>query len=411
MVLYKRVIDITKKKLYNNHIKTIYIKELMQNKKKRNSSIELLRILCMLMVVASHYVCGRANNSIPFNSGQNLVNSIIFCLLGQWGRVGVIIFVMISAFFLVDSKFNFKRILKLVLQVFFYSVVLFVCVDLIYTKSKFTFYGLFRACFPILTQTYWFITPYLLMSLLSPFLNVLIKHIGQKRHLALTLTLFLFATIFPNISLDRFPIPFTYLGLFIAIYFLMAYIKIYPISILESFKKTFIVFLVLSLIIVGWTVGWLCMATKVQIFETGIAYSTYLTRINNVVGILFSLFLFNLFRFIKIKSNAFINVVAGGTFGVYIIHCSPYVSSIIWLDIFNVFKYTYSNPLLALGHYVGVVLVVFFACVIIDIIRKYLLEIPFFKIIDKPYNKIEGFLVNKFNNVIDKQNKKQDKDE
>lgn len=369
-------------------------------KKSRDSSIELLRILCMLMVVATHYAGGWAHREIPFYNGDNLVNCIIYCMLGQWGRIGVNIFVIISSFFLVDSKFRFKRILKLILQVFIYSISFYIFIGLIYNKSAFSIIELFKACFPIMTQMYWFITPYIILSLMSPFLNILIKNMGQKRHLACTLVLFLLSVALPNISLDRLPIPFTYLGLFIAIYLLVAYIKIYPIKILESLKASIIIFVGLSIIITCWTVGWLCLAKKINIFHKGIAYSTYLTRINNIVAILFSLVLFNIFRFVKIKSNVIINTIASGTFGVYIIHCNPYVSDIIWYKILKIQNYLFANPLSLIGNFVYSVLVVFFVCVVIDLARKYLLEIPFFKIIDKPYNKIEKFAKGLFDKGI-----------
>ena len=55
------------------------------------------------------------------------INSInINRFVGQFlyigGKLGVVIFVLISGYFLVDSKFKIKKLLKLFLEVLFYSV-------------------------------------------------------------------------------------------------------------------------------------------------------------------------------------------------------------------------------------------------------------------------------------------------
>jgi hypothetical protein len=321
-------------------------------------------------------------------------------MLGQWGRIGVNIFIMISAYFLVDSKFRFIRILKLILQVFIYSISFYVFVELLYNKSELSLPALFNAMFPTMTQMYWFVAPYIILSLVSPFLNILIKNLGQKRHLACTLVLFLLSCVLPTMTLDRMPIPFTYLGLFITIYFLIAYIKIYPIKILESLKVSLIIFVGLLLLITCWTIGWLYLATKIDIFNRGIAYSTYITRINNVVAMLFSLILFNIFRFVKVKSNVVINTIASGTFGVYIIHFNPYVADIIWFKILKIQRYVYGNSVTLFVNFVLSVFAVFFVCIAIDLIRKYLIEKPFFKLIDKPYNKLEKFAKGLFDKGI-----------
>ena len=65
----------------------------MNDSKKRNSSLELLRILAMLFIVISHYsVHGGFNlNSI------NLLFNKVFLQVSTLGNLGVNIFVLISS--------------------------------------------------------------------------------------------------------------------------------------------------------------------------------------------------------------------------------------------------------------------------------------------------------------------------
>ena len=71
------------------------------NKKSRNSNVELLRIISMLLIVSFHCVCHnglRTYDNMPFI----YISSV---LLGSWGIFGVDVFVIISAYYLVEQRF------------------------------------------------------------------------------------------------------------------------------------------------------------------------------------------------------------------------------------------------------------------------------------------------------------------
>ena len=85
----------------------------------RQSNIELLRIVAMVMIVASHFgVHG------GFNYGEEIsLNSVWITFFGSGGKLGVDIFMLISGYFAVMStRFRFSRVLRLWLQGFFYAV-------------------------------------------------------------------------------------------------------------------------------------------------------------------------------------------------------------------------------------------------------------------------------------------------
>ena len=92
----------------------------------RNSSIELLRIVAMFMILAHHFVVhnGYDVKNLPLGPER-----IFFQLVMQGGgKVGVVIFFTISAWFFLDKeqtiKSNLKRIWILEREVLFWSLAL-----------------------------------------------------------------------------------------------------------------------------------------------------------------------------------------------------------------------------------------------------------------------------------------------
>ena len=90
--------------------------------KKRIVSIELLRILAMMMVVMLHYLSkGGLLTSLTeeFSGG-----AYIAWLLEAFSIVAVNVYMLISGYFLVESGFKFGRLAELVCQVLFYSLLI-----------------------------------------------------------------------------------------------------------------------------------------------------------------------------------------------------------------------------------------------------------------------------------------------
>jgi peptidoglycan/LPS O-acetylase OafA/YrhL len=100
---------------------------MLQNQPKiRNSSIELLRIIVMVMIVFSHFAVHGG-----FTSSATVITfpRLWFNLMVMGGKLGVDVFVIISGYFLIDNDtgfFELRKIAKFWGQVFFYSIVLFI---------------------------------------------------------------------------------------------------------------------------------------------------------------------------------------------------------------------------------------------------------------------------------------------
>lgn len=144
--------------------------------KKRNSNLDLLKIIAMLLILISHYSVHNGINNYLLNFGVNRV-FLDFCVIGN---IGTILFVMITGYFMVERKnINFKRIFSLIIQVLFYSMILyFLSVKL--GIINFSLKEFIKNIFPVLTKRYWFISAYLMLSLFSPFINNLLNHLEKN---------------------------------------------------------------------------------------------------------------------------------------------------------------------------------------------------------------------------------------
>lgn len=141
-------------------------------KKVRKSNFELLRILAMFLIVLFHgFTHINVSSSLNPEYDTFSSNQLICFIFGSWGSLGVGLFFLISAHFTVGhSKFNAKKIFKLILMTIFWSLVLGLLFEHsgIMQITKATIKGVLA---PFL-GSYWFITAYILLYIISPFLDI-----------------------------------------------------------------------------------------------------------------------------------------------------------------------------------------------------------------------------------------------
>ncbi|WEV52342.1 acyltransferase [Bifidobacterium sp. ESL0704] len=162
--------------------------------KSRDWRFEVLRMVAMLLIVAAHFF---SNDNWRVRTDANGVASwggAFHTSLYLFGQVGVALFVLISAYFLSTSDSNpVARAVRLWAQVFIYSfgiALISVLCDftILHKGSMHDINRLIGAAFPITTEMYWFMSAFLFMILLGPFMNVLIRSLNRKG-LALLLAL------------------------------------------------------------------------------------------------------------------------------------------------------------------------------------------------------------------------------
>lgn len=133
---------------------------IMSISKTRNASFELLRIICMFMIVLYHLFIKLDYSTV---STSALYSSILFPL-----HVAVICFVLISGYF--GIRLSFKKITDFFIQVLFYNIVVYSVCSVI--SNEFTVKNFIISFLPLShNQDLWFIRTYLYLMLLSPLIN------------------------------------------------------------------------------------------------------------------------------------------------------------------------------------------------------------------------------------------------
>lgn len=309
----------------------------MENIKRRQSSVEMLRIFSMFLIVCMHLLWhGNVLDACTYGS----FNYYLFWTIRSLCYISVNSFVLISGYFMVNSKLSVSKLLKMILQTLFYSLILYVLAACI-NNELITIPNILIAFFPISSGEYWFITTYFLLCILSPILNAAINTIDKRMHRTIIMFLLTTFCIIPSflfwtrntLSMGRD------LNWFITLYFIGAYIKKYGIH----YKKkklivcstTAILFMVLSLVIIG--------AFTHAIFGTE-KEQDLMFCFNSIFSCIASVSVFLLFLDIKIntlKISLIINSISRLMLGVYLFHENPFIRSILW-DFVNPTRYMYS---------------------------------------------------------------------
>lgn len=210
--------------------------ELKNNKPKgRESGIELLKIIAIFIIVISHVVQTLGGNTLtPLYTGYSsfIINysvctqdttTLIICLLQYLGAIGNAIFFICSAWFLLESnKFSPKKLLSMILDVWFISVIILFVVHFV-MKKEISRDIMLWSCFPTTFTNNWYVTCYILFYPIHPLLNNWINKLSQQSLLKAVIVLNILYVICNFLwSGLYYESPLT---LWIAIYFTIAYIK------------------------------------------------------------------------------------------------------------------------------------------------------------------------------------------
>lgn len=290
----------------------------MDNINERKSNFELLRIFCMVMIVILHTLGhGGGFKSVDIYSNN------FFCVnfIKSLSIVAVNCYVLISGYFGINSTINFKKIKKIYIQVLFYSLV--ISLYFILTKEKeISKYIILQTFFPITMKLWWFITNYLALYLITPYINKFIKILSFKEINKLIVILFVIFIMWSSLIIIGNPIDNSggySLYNFIYMYIIGAYINIYFYNKKIDKKITLTIYLLASFILSIFNV----FISRIKGSDLSIYTYNFLLIFFSSIG----LFLF--FKELDIQ-NKFINKIASLTLGVYLIHDHPFSRECIY---------------------------------------------------------------------------------
>ena len=159
---------------------------------RRNSNIEALRILCMLMIVGGHVMI---NHKTVFSLTD--IDEIIDLFFKGAFCVAVNAFVLISGYF--GIQFKKDRLAHLIIQTFFYSVTFMILAIILGWHTLNLRTDIF-AFLPILTKQYWFVTCYVVLYVISPWLNIWVNGLERPIYRKFLIIGFFIVYVWPTFN-------------------------------------------------------------------------------------------------------------------------------------------------------------------------------------------------------------------
>lgn len=339
------------------------ISETTNSRAKRDSNLELLRVICMILLVAHHFSVHGGLLNLDFSLAKHV--GLIFLPVG---KICFLAYIAISMYFLVDGKGKFIRFVKCWLEVAFYSVALTIltwamggCVSL---------KDLISSAFVMISNSHGFAASYLLFLLIYPFILKATKNCTKKQARYLLFIVFwiqIMSQILKTWTGYTQPV-FSELTLFVFCYILSLNLKRYTISMLHNkwFSLSLVIVIYLYVYILNMIV-YSGNTNEMTSFLMGITGDE-----SSIFFIIGGYALFYLFKNIHIPHCNIINNIAAGTFGILLIHDHNFLRHIFWNEIVKTQIHFYSR--FFIGYFLITVIVIFGVCSVIDFIRRKLLE-------------------------------------
>lgn len=335
----------------------------------RNSNIELLRIVCILFVIIHHILthgCGiYSGNLTPYPWFASYINQLCY--------VAVNVFVLISGYFTI--RLSWKKVARIYWLCAIIGCLSY-CLHCFEVGNRVGHSVLWNTIFPFSWSPVWYIPVYICLTLISPFLNILLENLNKKQYQWLIGILIIISCYFGwfwhgKVNTDGYS-----LFQFVTMYCVGNYIKKYKIE--------------CSLKPITWFAIWSCFALictmLVYLFQTILSNNSFpptpwIYSYNNPFLMVLAIGLFCLFARLNFKSRV-VNCIATGTLGVYVIHANPFIQKFL-------FSYLSGAYLSSLFGVFVCGLVIYVLCWVVDlIIRKTFLTF-LMSISEKTYNKLK----------------------
>ena len=269
---------------------------------------------------------------------------------------------MISGYFLsAKEELRWKGILKTWVQTFFYTIVIGSTFS--YLNKSFSLSHLTISFLPVHSLAYWFVTSYVGLLLIAPFLAMISNRLNKRQYLILLCVGFVmcFQFLYGDIYAGGH-----HIGWFIYLFFVAGYIRKFsvPLFIIKyrwaiSGSILFILFFMVTIV------------NAYFFYKTG---QSFKLRGSNNHGMVFflSVAIFVIFAFSNFKGRLprIISKLSPCCFGVYLIHMNPFCFREMWSIII---PDTYNFPIVF--HALITCIIIFIICSMIDMLRNKVFDI------------------------------------
>lgn len=316
--------------------------------KKRNSSIELLKLAAMLCIVISHVAqtLGTPRPELLYPADvffdtvhtARTVPQFIILLFRHLGAFGNLLFFTCTAWFLCGSgRTRRSRIFQIAADVWMLSVLSLAA--FFAAGFRLPWKKVFMLFFPTTFGINWYTTCYVCFLAAVPFLNNLIGRLERRELLKACLVFCAVYFGICNVAASFY--YYTELVLFIALYFVVSYIRLYAPQAAENVRLNLFVFAVSTVLLFLLIFLTNALGFKSSFFERN---ALHWARNNNPLMILAAFSLFNLCRSKAFYSRA-VNYVSSLTLFIYLIHEGLIVRECvrprIWLELHSRFGYSH----------------------------------------------------------------------
>lgn len=335
---------------------------------RRHSNLELLRIVSILMIIVFHCAYKSGFSFEPGFSANKLIVKTFWML----GELGVNLFMLISGYFMVSGRFKWKKLIRLLAEVQFYNLATFWIGSQLGLFSLGGLKSQFLLLFPVTLDSFWFITAYLLVYILSPYLNILIRAMDERTHRRLLLTVLVLWCVIPTVFgfLLGGTEAMLYYNRFIwlvIMYFIGAYIYAQNHNNQNIFSKVNAIRLSVASAVV--LVLSILLIDRFHIFfeKLGTTEPAYFWPPNTIPMVCLSVGLFVLFLRMEIPYSPAINAAASTTLGIYLLH-DGHLRGWLWRSVFRCAEHQ-NSPFLVF-RILGAAAVIFAAGTVIDLARQ-----------------------------------------
>lgn len=279
--------------------------------KERQSNFELLRIIAMLFIV-THHLLIKGASTCGYLQPYDYNKDGLFGLFAESLIVGgVNLFVLISGYF--GIRHISKALLKLGIDLMVYGIIAYI-VGVVFLGVDFSIKGLIKG----IDIHNWFVVNFAVLVLTAPILESSLKNINRRTLEKWLVFLFIanifFGWIMGIVNTDGY----NYVN-FVFLYFIARYIRLTQ----EEGSKVYncgrkyglIIWILTGLVLTAGMVG-------ANVFLGKSLKATHYFGYNDPLVILSAISLFVVVSSLKIQSR-YINIIATGMFGVFLMHTPP----------------------------------------------------------------------------------------
>lgn len=346
----------------------------------RQSNFELLRIVAMIMIIICHFA---THGNFEFDNTTLSIPRLWLNFLCMGGNTGVNIFVLITGYFLIQSKStkaSIPKILKFWGQVFFYSATIYVIY--IALGGDITITRLINDFMPMTSAAWWFASTYFVLYIIHPYLNLFLRSMDKFLYQRYLLILLLIWCVVPTFFKTSF--EGNNLCWFVTLYSLAGYYRLYGFHKLVT-KYAGMMAILFTVLAYCAGVMFMILGTRWVFFSE---YIIYFYGRQSLPPLAIALCMFVAFANMNIKDSEWINVVSSATFGVYLIHDNNIVRPFLWETVFR--NATFQNSILLIPYSIAAAASVFTICTLIELLRQRVIERPFMQLVNRNADRLSA---------------------